>query len=509
MLKKSSILPLALALNLLVLLVMIARPIDQLDGALLLDDTFLALELSRNIADGNGPLYGTDYTNGFQPLYVFLCVPFFWLTSDANTPIYLSLMMLALFNTAGLYYLLKILRFHSSVTILFAAMLWIFNPLILLNTLNGLESAIALFSIIFALHFIIGKQYLNFSHTYVTDFKLGLIFGFALLARIDSGFLMVSLLLFMLHALAIGRVTLKRFFVSGIFILLGTMLLYSLWMIYSYHYTGLIYPISGKAAVMQSTDILDIERDGLFQYIPMISHAAVTIIKFNLASIVTVILLIAGSVFLTKKVKLHLKREVYILIIFVFILLNAYIFHAHVYWFYHRYILPISLVFIIINAALFSNIEVAISQKMKFALIAFISLISITSATQMKMFSEAYYNDTKIGYGEAGRWANSYFETGTIIGASQSGGIAYYADDLTVINLDGVVNQHAYEALKSKQIMDYILAAGIEYLLLWDSDYEYLLEHSSGKSILEYQFALEEFTTLGRQWKVYKVKKEP
>jgi len=49
---------------------MASRPIEQIDGLTIPDDTYLSLTVARNLAAGKGPLYGEGFTNGFQPLWV-------------------------------------------------------------------------------------------------------------------------------------------------------------------------------------------------------------------------------------------------------------------------------------------------------------------------------------------------------------------------------------------------------------------------------------------------------
>ncbi|MEK7250053.1 MAG: hypothetical protein AAB209_06475, partial [Bacteroidota bacterium] len=64
-----------LAINVCIRCIVAARPLEYLDGLTIPDDAYLSLTIARNIAKGLGPLYGFEYTNGFQPLYVFLMVP--------------------------------------------------------------------------------------------------------------------------------------------------------------------------------------------------------------------------------------------------------------------------------------------------------------------------------------------------------------------------------------------------------------------------------------------------
>jgi hypothetical protein len=498
-----------LLLNFIALIITALQPLDQLDGAFFPDDIFLVLELSRNIAEGFGPIYGQNYTNGFQPLVVFISAIFYLFTSDPELPVYLNVTLLSLFNTAALFILLKIVykRYRSNSIATFAALMWIFNPLIYTNSMSGLETAIAIFFVLLVLYYIYSNNYLDFEHSYLKDFVLGLIFGAALLARIDSGFLMGSLLIFMIMFLFQGKVKFIRLLNSGLLILAGTFLIYSLWIIYSYYYTGMIYPISGKAVILQSEHILNKEAGAIFQYFPVMKITASKIIRYNFAMIAVSLLLFALYLILKVKIKLHFKREMYYIFLFMVLLTLSYIFHAHVYWFIHRYIMPVGLFFIFLNLELFDNIKHKLNPLYKKGIIALSALMVLTHLVNTRMIEEVYLLDENIGYGQAGKWANENLPEGTILGANQSGGIGYFATKHKVVNLDGVVNQYAYYALRDKKIMEYIDTTGIEYLLLWDSDYNYLIQRSSGENILELEYKIEEFETLWRKWGLYKVKR--
>src|SRR5215211_8394940 len=75
---------LVVALAILVLcaaLAIAARPPNAFFNEPLLDDGYYVLTIARRIGLGQGVTYdGTSLSNGFQPLWVFLCAPLFWLT---------------------------------------------------------------------------------------------------------------------------------------------------------------------------------------------------------------------------------------------------------------------------------------------------------------------------------------------------------------------------------------------------------------------------------------------
>ena len=106
-----------------------------------------------------------------------------------------------------------------------------------------------------------------------------------------------------------------------------------------------------------------------------------------------------------------------------------------------------------------------------------------------------------------GLWAKNNFEDGTIIGSSQTGALGYFTDNLTVINLDGVVNKSCYEALAKKQNMRFIRQMEIEYILGWEINIEFIKKESSdfNENDITLVKTIEDYDSLGCDWYLYKV----
>ena len=191
------LLGLLLALNFLTRAAVALRPLACIDGLMIPDDAYLSLKIARSIAQGLGPFYGAAYTNGFQPLYVFLSVPFYWIwPRDLVAPVHAALVMLAVFDTLSLFFLWRLAarRGRSLAAPLFAAAAWIFSPRILSTSLNGLETSIAFFLIV-AVFDAFDRLSATPEHSIRRDLSLGALIGLAILARIDSIFLLPAIAL--------------------------------------------------------------------------------------------------------------------------------------------------------------------------------------------------------------------------------------------------------------------------------------------------------------------------
>src|SRR5215468_3784267 len=85
------------------------RPLERIDGLTVPDDAYLSLSLARAIGRGEGPRYGLGYTNGFQPLYVFLMAPdYALLPREPERPVHVALGLLALCDVLTLAVLLAL-----------------------------------------------------------------------------------------------------------------------------------------------------------------------------------------------------------------------------------------------------------------------------------------------------------------------------------------------------------------------------------------------------------------
>jgi len=155
-------------------------------------------------------------------------------------------------------------------------------------------------------------------------------------------------------------------------------------------------------------------------------------------------------------------------------MLAAYSFYVFGQWYYVRYYFPLLFVSILYSGFaydLFFNqllpcFNEVLAKGLKFALILFL-LVSLNYRVGERFFSVG--SGGKKGhhrYYYVADWINKNLPAGAKIGAFQSGIIGYFAQ-AQVINLDGVVNQDAFQALKDKRMLEYIEKSGIQYVMDW------------------------------------------
>lgn len=499
-----------LLVNFGIRLIIALLPLKFIDGVIIPDDAYISLLIAKNIAKGLGPLYGFGFTNGFQPLYVFLMVPVYKLfPNDLILPVHIALIILSIFDTLSLYYIIKIIsrRTENKITYILISLLWIFNPYVISTSLNGLETIISAFFIIVILNYI----GLHYHSSDSKNFKiskhigLGIISGLAVFARIDNVFLILIILIFL--NVKLRKTRLKAIFYYSF----GFIIIYLPWIIYSYYFTGDFYPVSGRACRFMSLAGFHFDNTFMHLYYPMMKYSLYSLLENNLNYIICLIFF-AAILVLNKKLNFRelffQDSKIYIILLsFCFLIVLSYTFYIFTHWYFSRYYFPIVILFLLTLSPLIDKL-LGINLKYKAITIAMV-IIMLYSFIFMGKFQDyfSFKENNNLGYMRIGQWSAQNFKAGTVIGAYQTGAIAYFANQLKVVNLDGVVNKEAYTSLVDGRLMEYIRKSKIEYILTWKSNL-YLLEKETNEfknQELELVNQISGLKSWNDVWYVYKV----
>lgn len=508
------------------------RPLEFIDGHTIPDDAYISLTIARSIASGMGPFFGLAHTNGFQPLYVFLTAPLFRIfPGDPETPVHAALILLSLFDAAAVYIVCRILlrSVRSRIPVLLAGAVWVFNPTAVKHVVNGLETAI---SLCFAAAVIFLFARLEASETRAQERRrillLGVIGGIAVLARIDNLLLLAAA--GSLHAwrklTGVPRVAVAPARADGLgqrlrelgadlALAAGAAIAVNVpWMLYSLHYTGEIFPISGRAVRYHSLAYVDHAPTFFNYYYPNLRRSAKILLNANRAAIagglVFAILILAGRGRDGVRQILRAIGRHRLAWTHAVLLVAAYALYIFTPWYFPRYYIPAIIPFALTLGSLadifLSQIESPRSRR-TFAAVALALLIGVNVG--QAEFRNFYTNRDALtsGYMNLGLWASTRFPDGTRVGSMQTGALAYFAPNLTVVNLDGVVNRACYEALRRKEGMEYIRGERIEYFIAWLENFETLMKET--KSFRDDDMILigrvEGFGSWRHNWYLYKV----
>ncbi len=470
----------------------------------LYDDSFYAFQISRNMADGAGMTFdGIHPTTGFQPLYVFLLVPIFMISGgDPVLPIHIALSMLALFTGMTAYLLYRIgRRYVGFAAALAATLIWAFSPIVIKQTANGLETAIASFMIAAAVLYYLSRVRGEEKPSASRFFVLGLLLGLGIVSRIDGTFLALVMTLDYLLVLkrrkASASILIKLALVPA-----GVLILYGPWVLFNIVESGSIIQDSGRA-----TRFLSLAYSSYFGYGPEslafkgpdisfmwihLEHAISSLkvippvqvlfrsaeklddilgtgAAFRIISNIAgyIILLIAGAGVLSwrRDEKKSKRGEVNFLLVYSALLILSYSFYIFGAFFFLRYFFPIFMIACIYLAFFLQDgfdwlrgRSITVRRTALAAAAVYLLFFSLFS------YSQAFRSPPIYPYYDIAKWIDANTGKEDKIGVFQCGTIGYLCDR-QVINLDGKVNREAFFALETGHINDYLNDEGIDIVI--------------------------------------------
>ena len=507
-----------LALGLAYRIVVSLRPLRWLDGVAIPDDTYLSLTIARNIARGLGPLYGTGYTNGFQPLWVFVLAPLYVLIpNDPDAVLRIGLVLLALCDAAmALLVCVLVRRFGTSN---FAAALvaacWAFNPYFVRVTAGGLETSLSGLLACAAL-FQLDAVRRDESERARPLLLLGFLTGLAFLARVDNVFLVPVVGIFLIRrpvrAPGAGRRLLRRWSFAGV----AATVTVVPWLLYSWAYTSDLYPVSGRAVRLVSMGDKGIGLDRLWEWRLTLLGVASRIFFQAHAWLLGLLAALLAAVLVLARGKLGAFARALDgpspSLLYGAFLFFAYPLHILAYWYFNRYYYPLAvplLLVIGVTAAFLLRLDGV--RRAAPALTAAFGIATIAFHLSRHETGLLFARDEgPTGYRSVGLWAAQHFSPGTRIGSSQTGALGYFATDLVVVNLDGVVNRRCFDSIEAHRNIDYIVDEKIEYVLGWKINIDFIRFYSTAPAddYLEPLGRIHGFRSLGNDWLLYRVRRE-
>jgi hypothetical protein len=501
-----------------ILRVLIAiRPLKYIDGLTIPDDAYLSLTLARNIAKGLGPLYGQYYTNGFQPLYVFLMTPVYWLfPNDLITPVHIALFVLIAFDTATLYLLYRLAQneYRSNIAPMIIAIAWIFNPYSIRIANNGLETSISAFFIL-ASYILFVRLREKSDDSIKSLLFFGIILGLSLLSRIDN--IILALVLIAGLSWSWWKACHSPIAISkNLGLVLGFTILICLpWITYQLYYIGDLVPISGQAVRYMSLSNINHAPTLANFYLVSLKEAVLAIKSLCLAPLILIVVLLGAVLLMKRTLNLssifdRLKKH-NPLLIFSLLLFVAYTFFLFQAGLTNRYFYPLTLIVLLYMMTLIDLFNQRLCGRMRL-LFNIVVVTFLVGSTIIRPSVRALYfsNETqRVGYMNLGLWAKDNFPDRTVVGCSQTGALGYFAPNLRVVNLDGKVSSACYKSLVAKRNIEYIRSEKIEYVIGWKDNIDFIRRESINfkPDDLILIGPIKGFTSWWTEWYLYKVNK--
>jgi hypothetical protein len=481
------------------------------------DDGFLYFQVARNLAAGHGFTFdGINPTNGFHPLWLFVLTPVFALAQlDLLLPLRVLIIVSALLSAGSAILLYRILRrFTIDGVASLVAALWIVLPRIHDLTMHaGVEAGVNAFSLLLFWHLLISFPADRTKPRALRQLiALGFVGTLVVLARLDNifivglGGLWLWLRLWQSYKKSgklnpwLWRLQTGLAFFGPIALV---MTLYLAWNLISF---GTPTPISGEVKLWWGTlknTVYGFPVNGMTDFVgqfftddpelgpwslltaPLYAIAewllVVTGQAISVASRRVALLAIGGIVAALVGVVIWLQREFVsksaralgLLPFFIacFIQIAYYKFAGSVaqqpwYW-----ISEMIFLLFVLGLLLDAFRRIIADRQPKVSRIssplgyAILGLLAILYLAFIQTAVRAPGDGGNHFYIDRARWLESNTEPGARIAITGAGNLAYFIQDRTIVNMDGLMNTYDYLlALQSGQGAQYLAELGVDYI---------------------------------------------
>ena len=470
------------------------------------EDMFYYLTVARNVVDGHiVSLDGRSPTNGFHPLWMLICVGIETVFRDQPDVAYhVAIVLCALFFVATGWLLYGIIRRTAGETpALVAGALFLFNYRMATIGLSGLETALYGFSVVILLGWL-ARRGVEGLRSLRDAVVLGLLLAFTYWSRLDAillgAFVCLGVLLF-----TSGRPFVMRFLLAsaaGVTSLIATLP----WFIFSLQSVGALLPRSGFAIQSWRGDyanpstsfganvihILQVRAENMTEPLNDIGNvlAIWPLIPFFNSKLRYLGVWVCLAALIAVAVLLFRARRAPALLPFRWIPFYAL---AHTGYYVVivrpeiRYLYP---VFILMSFYVAVALQWLIARareparatsNVSYVAIAMLCCGVVAGATAFQYgYGAGRYNSAHLGfYDGLAAWLKSHTAKDAVVGGFNCGIVSYYSDR-RVVNLDGVMNDAAIWAIRSRTLEHYIDSQGIEYLADIDTEIDRFMDEFSG-----------------------------
>jgi hypothetical protein len=468
---------------------------ETLSQAFMTEDGYLMLTIARNMAIGLGMSVsdGTIASNGVQPLATFIySVPYLLTDGDKVAGLWGVQLISVIVAVLGIFSVRALARVFlgpqdpAPVWPWLVAGLWGISPLLLLHTMNGLETG--LYTVMVTVTLVLFGRLLGKEANATTGDRvlLGAACGVTFLARNDAVFLIGGIgLVWIAHALIVIRHSVGTVLRQALAPAFVIAVIAAPWLINNYVNFGSIVPVSGTAQSLsggwaRNADILPAV---LFEYFfPMLPVPG----GFQTAAVFTIPAIIVMAMILVTFTVTVWRRDGparYVLIAYLIFALAMAFYYGFLFgagWFLSRYLSPLAPLLVT------ATISVAVSLLTRFAPARAAVTMYVAGGLAILLCIALLGRYLIPGAREQGHfqvvdWVTENVPAETWVGAVQTGTLGYWHD--RTINLDGKVNPAALNALLTEgNVLNYVLQSPIVYLADWEGIARWVTTDNQGNT---------------------------
>jgi len=417
------------------------------------DDMFYFLQTAKNISQARGMSFdGIEPTNGFQPLWLFVLVPVYFLFSaelETMTRLVLVLQVLTLSATGWLLFVTvrRVLNTAAAAIFGIAYVFAILHP-----GSNGMETPILIGTLALLFAFVVKTQPFT-RYSVLTSFVTGALLGLVFLSRLDHVFLAILIFAtgcvsFLLHDSR--RETFMRYTLMGC----GFLLVVTPYLLHNALCFDGIMPMSGK----------------LKSAFPTIALAPKTLKKLGVAqtSIALAALIYIIQYIRTRRAAITPEQRTLRLAL-VFLGGTIIIHYVHTALFmqwgvFGWHFIAYNLYLCALLADLAWRLLPKFSEPLRPKLVWIAIVLMSTAGFGWTAMSGLIHEYNAASY-DAANWAKRNTPDDAVFAQKDTGTFGYFSRRRT-INLDGLVNTVAYqETLRDGKLKEYFAERGVDYLI--------------------------------------------
>lgn len=450
-------------------------PFEWLIRTVLGDDPFYYFTIARNFVSEHGFSFDTvEPTNGFHPLWMFLILPIFKFVHDPIVAIHSVLTLAALLDTLSLLLIFKLLEkchVRIEITVVIAAVYSVL-PLLLSTSgaLNGLETSLnitLLLAFLILYHQIFEQPAVPRS----LALRFGLYSGLLFLARTDNGILLACSFVFLVWNRRRSMSTLNPVFVSAA--TAGIVLLP--WLLWSYENFGSLVQVSGLSVGYFMRELVArggwtiadygkqfVRNSGvILGYIPGYLKEAHVLSWPNLPNIAFWGVLSLGLFRARHRSDLWEKAKPWLgpgISVFIFLLVHT-LRGVQLRGWYYASMLPIAILFVAITLEQIAQFDPRrrVISWVAGIICGYSVLVSIVRLLPPGCGETDAYRMIQV--------VNDTLPEGSRVGSWNAGLFGYFFTRGQVVNLDGLVNNRAYEHILDHSLGEYCYERDISFLL--------------------------------------------
>ena len=439
--------------------------VDYLVTHTMFDDGFYYLQIARNIAHGHGvSADGEVWTNGFHPLWMALLVPVYALHAGRDVSLHLSLTLSAVIVSAsgGVVYATARRLGLSPVARLATVAVYLFNPIVVFMSVDGLETGVNLAAFAVMLYaYVAAWQEPTARRQLLASAAAGVL----VLSRTDYGIAAALMLLVLLVRrpsvrdaanLALPAVAIVAPWFAWNMALFGSPVQGSAGSVpYVAHHVDGWDTASKLELAVESLHQLEIGARTLLRswFTPSASWDVVTV-AFMAAIVAATAAVIASS---------HLRTKLSILAVPAIGLALIFVVNGAIRWVVRDWYLMPALVMLAILIG-FAVDAARTPSALRWAVMPMLVLLPVIAVGRTASGLHEGPYPQQLDMVAAARWIDAETPRGTRIGSFDSGILSYYSGRTTV-NLDGVVNPDAASAVRKHRVAAYVRELGLDMIV--------------------------------------------